>query len=76
MNNLFIISFVVILFLAFLKDWPKMRSEKASEKFLYGLISLSSLVLLICWQFHINVPMPTHFFTQIVSPWIHRLIGI
>jgi hypothetical protein len=75
MNSIFLTSFVLIMFFAFLKDLPRLKAGKASQKILYGLISLSSLVLLISRQFHMDIPMPAHFFIQTISPWVNRMIG-
>jgi hypothetical protein len=76
MNNIFITSFALIMFFTILKDLPRLQAGKVSLKILYGLISLSSLMLLIFRQFHVNVPMPAHFFTNTISPWVNRMIGI
>jgi hypothetical protein len=76
MNSIFVTSFAFVMFFACLKDLPRLQAGKTSQKILYGLICLSSLVLLICRQFHINVPMPAVFFTDTISPWLIRIIGI
>jgi hypothetical protein len=75
MNSIFITSFAIVMFFAYLKDLPGLQG-KTSRKILYGLICLSSLVLLICRQFHIIVPMPAVFFTHTISPWLIRMIGV
>jgi hypothetical protein len=75
LNSIFLTIFSIILLLAFLKDLPGLRAGKTSQKILYGLISLSSLGLLISWQFHLKVPLPAHFFIQTISPWVSRMIG-
>jgi hypothetical protein len=76
MNSIFVTSFAFVMFFTCLKDLPKLHAGKTSQKILYGLICLTTLVLLICRQFHINVPMPAHFFTNTISPWVNRMIGI
>jgi hypothetical protein len=76
MNSIFVTSFAFVMFIACLKDWPRLQQGKTSGIILYGLIGISSLVLLICRQFHINVPLPAAFFTNIISPWLIRIIGI
>jgi hypothetical protein len=76
MNSIFITSFVFIMFFTILKDLPRLQAGKTSQKIFYGLISLSSMVLLISGYFHMKVPMPAHFFIQTISPWVNRMIGI
>ena len=76
MNGIFIISFLIILTGSFLIDRKMLRQTKTGNKITYGLTIGIILVLLITDYFHMNIPLPSYFFVQQVSPWLIRVLGI
>jgi hypothetical protein len=76
MSVVFFFSFLALLFYSCYMDWKTLKSAKRSIKWMYYTISAAAFGLFVSKFLHIQIPLPTQFFIQTVSPWISRIVGM
>lgn len=74
MNNIFFFVFGVLLVVTGVLDIPKVRKLKKSMRMLHLLLYGGTFVLFVCLYLDIDVPMPTRYFIQTISPWVFSMI--
>jgi hypothetical protein len=74
MNLIFLTVVFFVLVLNLMLDLKKMRKQPLSLRWLCRIVYACSFSLLFCIMLHINIPMPTRFFVNHVSPWVSSLI--
>jgi hypothetical protein len=76
MDTIFVLSFLLFLLGAVIRDRKKLKGTKRSLKAVYNLMTLLTLGLLICHLYKIRIPLPPRFFIHYVSPWVSSMIGL
>ncbi len=74
MNLIFLTVVFFVLVLNLLLNLKKMRKQPLSLRLLCRIVYACSFTLFLCIVFHINIPMPTRFFVNHVSPWVFSLL--
>jgi hypothetical protein len=76
MNSLFLTVVIILLLGNLLVNLKKMRKQPLTLRWLCRIVYAVSASLIICTVFHIEIPMPTRFFLNHVSPWVFSLLEI
>ncbi|WP_284642230.1 hypothetical protein [Paenibacillus silviterrae] len=74
MNSIFIYVFGALLLVTALMDLQRIRTLKKSMRRMHLLVYVVTLALFACIVLDIDVPMPTGFFIDHVSPWVFQYI--
>ncbi|MDQ1910648.1 hypothetical protein RAC89_09190 [Paenibacillus sp. GD4] len=74
MNSIFIYVFGALLLVTVLMDIQRIKTLKRSMRRLHLLVYVATLALFACIVLDIDVPMPTGFFIDNVSPWVFKYI--
>ncbi|SFL72371.1 hypothetical protein SAMN03159341_10911 [Paenibacillus sp. 1_12] len=76
MNSLFLTVVFILLMANLLLNLKKMRKQPLTLRWLCRIAYAVSTSLIICTVLHIEIPMPTRFFVNHVSPWVFSLLEI
>lgn len=75
MSPFFQVCFVLLAVTSLVVDNVKMwKQANAGARTIYYLLFAAAIALWGSNALGYTVPLPSHFFTEIVSPWAHRLI--
>jgi hypothetical protein len=74
MNALFCISVIVLLVGSMIADYKHLAERNTGMRWLYGIFSLSAAALFLAIIAGYDIPMPTQFFINHVSPWVFNII--
>lgn len=75
MNVVYLTIIFLLLVINFLRYWNKLGKQPPSIRWMYRIAYSLSLVLYICIVLHIDIPMPTQFFINQVSPWVFTILN-
>jgi hypothetical protein len=74
MNTIFMFVFGLLFLVTGLIDIQKVKKLKRSMRWLHLFCYGATFVLFVCIALDIDVPMPTRFFIETVSPWVFSMI--
>jgi hypothetical protein len=73
------IAYLTSIFLLFLISWlhyrKKLSKHLSSIRWMYYMAYSLSIILYLCIVLQINIPMPTQFFLNHVSPWVFAFLN-
>jgi hypothetical protein len=75
MNTIFLVIIFFLFLLNLLVNKKKLPMQPTSLKWMCRVVYAISVLLYVCILFHIDIPMPTRFFLNHVSPWVFSLIN-
>ncbi|WP_128895755.1 hypothetical protein [Longirhabdus pacifica] len=70
MDPFFLLIFPIIYLIFFIIDVRQLKQYKAGVKWTFYLIQLATFVLYLAMLLDVNVPVPTAFYQEKVTPWI------
>jgi hypothetical protein len=74
MNMVFYIAAFLLLVINLILNLKKMRKQPMQLRWMCRIAYFLSVGLFICMVLRIEIPMPTRFFINHVSPWLFSII--
>jgi hypothetical protein len=74
MNSIFFLAAFLLLLINLVINFKKMRKQPRPLRWMCQIAYFLSFCLFICIVFRIEIPMPTRFFINHVSPWLLSVI--
>ncbi|OXM84455.1 hypothetical protein [Paenibacillus rigui] len=74
MSNIFLVCFLFLVLLHIILDMKKMRSQQPSLKAMYFILYSVTITLFISMLWGVKFPMPSYFFVNDISTWVHKTL--
>jgi hypothetical protein len=76
MDPFFSALFPIVTFFFILTDWPRLRKMSKRDKLAYAAFMALLFGMFASRAAGLDVPMPSRFFIQYVSPAVESMLGL